>query len=550
MKFHDTFLSGLMTALLFAPVEYTSAFSPHYHHHHQQQIIRSIGSSSRPLTITTTCTVSQSIPARVSCSTCLFAAAVNKEKGTIQILMSDTGGGHRASANALRDAFDELYPGQIEVDIVDIFTDYGPFFPLNSFVPIYKIMAEYPILWDITYKSGATPLGLWFNELMLEIFCFEPFKECMSRASGNTDGRADMVVSVHPLTQDIPLKILNYLDSEGKSRTQGRTTPFATVVTDLGGAHPTWFNPGVDKCFVPSDALNRAARDRNVLPEQIVQYGLPIRRGFWSSSSEGGGVKSSSSAAAGGGGGQKNFWEDWLASMTGNNNNNINPRKETRSGSGAGKDKLRNTLGLKPNLPTVLIVGGGDGMGGIIPQAKAMGEKLSAKGAQDGKTYQMVVVCGNNQNAKQVLSSFDWGENVNVVVNGFVNNMDEWMRSSDVIVTKAGPGTIAEASICGLPCMLSSYLPGQEEGNVPFVQEAGFGTYSGNPVTIADTVSTWLSSPEMLSTMKEAALAAARPSATLDIAGDLATMLFDHKKKLAQTSSKSKQIDTNELVPQ
>lgn len=83
--------------------------------------------------------------------------------------MSDTGGGHRASANALRDAFDELYPGQIEVDIVDIFTDYGPFWPINAFVPIYKIMAEYPILWEITFKSGATPFGLWFNELVLEV---------------------------------------------------------------------------------------------------------------------------------------------------------------------------------------------------------------------------------------------------------------------------------------------------------------------------------------------------------------------------------------------
>ncbi len=103
--------------------------------------------------------------ATVPTSTSLFA----KEKGTIQILMSDTGGGHRASANALRDAFDELYPGQIEVDIVDIFTDYGPFFPINAFVPIYKIMAEYPILWEITFKSGATPFGLWFNELVLEV---------------------------------------------------------------------------------------------------------------------------------------------------------------------------------------------------------------------------------------------------------------------------------------------------------------------------------------------------------------------------------------------
>ena len=65
---------------------------------------------------------------------------------TIQILMSDTGGGHRASANALRDAFDTLHPGKIECDIVDIYTDYGPFWPFNWYVPAYKIMAEYSFL--------------------------------------------------------------------------------------------------------------------------------------------------------------------------------------------------------------------------------------------------------------------------------------------------------------------------------------------------------------------------------------------------------------------
>jgi hypothetical protein len=183
MKFHNTTtcLSGLMLSalLLLVPiiVEYTTAFSLTQHHHHQQHqhIIRS---SSCPITATRTTArniLQPTIPQHASYSTSssnkfttsLFA--IPKEKGTIQILMSDTGGGHRASANALRDAFDELYPGQIEVDIVDIFTDYGPFFPLNAFVPIYKIMAEYPILWEITYKSGATPLGLWFNELMLEV---------------------------------------------------------------------------------------------------------------------------------------------------------------------------------------------------------------------------------------------------------------------------------------------------------------------------------------------------------------------------------------------
>ncbi len=323
-----------------------------------------------------------------------------------------------------------------------------------------------------------------------------------------------MVVSVHPLTQDIPLKILNYLDTDGKSRTSGRTTPFATVVTDLGGAHPTWFNPGVDTCFVPSDALNKAARDRKVKPEQIVQYGLPIRRGFWGES--GGKVKASN---AGG-----NFFDNMMSGFTGGGETKKNPNDLP-------KNRMQIKLGLKEGLPTVLIVGGGDGMGGIIPQAKAMGKKLSQKSAEDGQTYQMVVVCGKNEDAQKVLSANDWGEGVNVEVKGFVNNMDEFMRSSDVIVTKAGPGTIAEASICGLPCMLSSFLPGQEEGNVPFVEDAGFGTYSGNPSKIAETVSTWLSSPEMLMNMKEAALEASRPSATVDIAKDLAAMLFEYKKK-------------------
>lgn len=164
---------------------------------------------------------------------------------TIQILMSDTGGGHRASANALRDAFDILYPGRIECDIVDIYTDYGPMWPYNEYVALYKLMAKYPITWDIFYHFGATDVGIWLNKFLLELFCFNSFKECMARPSGKTSRRADMVVSVHPLTQDIPLRIMAELDTDDVTRDpSARTTPFCTVVTDLGSAHPTWFNSG------------------------------------------------------------------------------------------------------------------------------------------------------------------------------------------------------------------------------------------------------------------------------------------------------------------
>ena len=77
--------------------------------------------------------------------------------------------------------------------------------------------------------------------------------------------------------------------------------------------------------------------------------------------------------------------------------------------------------------------------------------------------------------------------------------------------------------------LLSCFSPGQEEGNVPFVENSGFGKYSGDPKVIADTVCSWLNSPDKMKSMKAAALAAARPSATLDIAKDLAEIAFAKK---------------------
>lgn len=51
-----------------------------------------------------------------------------------------------------------------------------------------------------------------------------------------------------------------------------------------------------------------------------------------------------------------------------------------------------------------------------------------------------------------------------VLVKGFVSNMAEWMSACNVIVTKAGPGTIAEALICGLPIVLNGFIPCQARG--------------------------------------------------------------------------------------
>lgn len=412
----------------------------------------------------------------------------NDDVCTVQILMSATGGGHLASAIALEDALENLHPGKFQCDIVDIYTDYGPFWPYNDYVGMYKLMAEFPWTWDLFFRFGETEFGLALNQWMLDTFCYENFTKCIGRKFRSTAKRADMVVSVHPLCQDLPLKILSDLDASDDDRED--KTPFVTVVTDLGGAHKTWFHPAVDKCFVPSDALNQKAQSRGLnKSSQIVQYGLPIRKGFWP--------------------------------------------KENNSEADDDRNTVRANLGID-DIPTVLVVGGGDGMGGIVDIASALGKKLgssSSNNNNDKPEYQMVVVCGNNQEAQQKLNAVDWPKGVRVNVQGFVRNMDEWMKASDCLVTKAGPGTIAEASICGLPCMLFAYLPGQEEGNIPFVEDSGFGRYSSDPDEIGSTVTSWLKSPEKLESMKRAALSASRPFATIDIARDLAEIAFSTKKK-------------------
>jgi 1,2-diacylglycerol 3-beta-galactosyltransferase len=74
------------------------------------------------------------------------------------------------------------------------------------------------------------------------------------------------------------------------------------------------------------------------------------------------------------------------------------------------------------------------------------------------------------------------------MVYGFVQDMPDFMRAADVLITKAGPGTISEAFIAGLPMILYSRLPGQEDGNVGYVVDNGAGVWAPRPdAVVQDT---------------------------------------------------------------
>jgi 1,2-diacylglycerol 3-beta-galactosyltransferase len=273
----------------------------------------------------------------------------------------------------------------------------------------------------------------------------------------------DLVVSVHPLMQDVPLSIL---------RGMGRATPFVTVVTDYVSIHATWFDPGVDLCFVASEEAWDLALRAGLTERTLRLCGLPIRPSF---------------------------------------------SRERRS-----KPELRRVLGMEPHLPVVLLVGGGEGMGPVEQIARAVaGVLVSSRGTPSA---QLAVVCGWNERLYDDLRRSDWG--IPVSVNRYVENMAEWMHASDLIITKAGPGTIAEALIVGLPIVLSGHLPGQEEGNVPWVLKHRIGAYSEDPDDIAALVARWLG-PERqrLNDMSARARELGKPDAATEIVREIVTLL-------------------------
>jgi 1,2-diacylglycerol 3-beta-galactosyltransferase len=111
-------------------------------------------------------------------------------------------------------------------------------------------------------------------------------------------------------------------------------------------------------------------------------------------------------------------------------------------------------------------------------------------------------------------------------VYGFVDNMPELMSASDLVVTKAGPGTLAEAFIAGLPVIISSYIPGQEGGNVRYVLDHEAGAYATDPLEIARIVREWLEpGSKSLEQVVANAAALARPHAALAIARELYSMI-------------------------
>ena len=127
----------------------------------------------------------------------------------------------------------------------------------------------------------------------------------------------------------------------------------------------------------------------------------------------------------------------------------------------------REALGLDPNLPTILMMFGGEGSTKMLDILKRLNES--------DLQLQVIAICGKNKQLQADMHAMP--RRIPVHIEGFTREVPKFMRLADCFIGKPGPGSISEAVAMGLPVIVESNLwtlP-QERYNAVWVEEQGVG---------------------------------------------------------------------------
>jgi 1,2-diacylglycerol 3-beta-galactosyltransferase len=220
--------------------------------------------------------------------------------------------------------------------------------------------------------------------------------------------------------------------------------PIITVITDLGRVHEGWLIPEADAVVVPAREVYERARERGVPEERLRLLGHPIHPKF----------------------------EEVHAS----------------------KVELRKSLGLPADKTIALLMAGGEGGGKLLPTTLAL--------AKSKLPLHLVVVTGRNAALRQKLTELAPALPAPMTVLGYSHDVPALMRAADLLVTKAGPGTLAEASVAKVPVVVYDYIPGQERGNLDYVRTNGIGVVALTTADVVRSVERIVQNQERLAAMR------------------------------------------------
>lgn len=268
---------------------------------------------------------------------------------------------------------------------------------------------------------------------------------------------------VHVLEREQPDAVVctHFLPVEVLSPRRGNgrmRVPLYCVITDFT-AHPVWAFPHVDRYFVASEVVADELHGHGVPRERIEVAGIPV---------------------------------------------------DLRFASVLGRDAARARARLEPERPAVLVMGGGAGVGPLAELAGRLADLASQP--------QVVVVCGTNGRLRREVEALPAAREGRVRVLGFSREIDVLLEGCDVVVTKAGGLTCAEALIKRTPLVIFRPTPGQEVRNAEFLERGHAAVMAESIEDVEAGVTRWLSDRTALEAARAACGRLAHPDAAQVIA--------------------------------
>jgi processive 1,2-diacylglycerol beta-glucosyltransferase len=237
------------------------------------------------------------------------------------------------------------------------------------------------------------------------------------------------------------------------ARLGARVPPHTTVVTDFV-AHSQWIARHIDRYCVADPEVRHELIARGISAERILVTGVPVRPEF---------AEPVAPAAA------------------------------------------REALGLSMRAPVVLAMAGSQGELGRLPDvARAL--------AAMRRPLQGVVVAGHEPLLKAMLSRLTEGTTIRTL--GYAEDVRRLMAAADILVTKAGGMTLAEAMAAEAPLLLYGSLPGQERRNERFAARAGIALVARHHLELAPLLERAFDEPELLERLRARMRRLRRPDAT------------------------------------
>lgn len=320
----------------------------------------------------------------------------------ILIATETAGGGHLAAAAALDEAWRGLRPKDT-VERLDLVKLFSPLHKKVHAAGYEKLVARAPEVWGMIFTKTDDPKVAHRLNRIKALF---PSRARRRFENHISEFKPDVVLCTHYE----PVEALGQMRRKQKGKTK---PPFVvSVVTDFE-AHALWMDADVDLYSVAAEETKARLVARGATADNnIIATGIPIGAKFATK---------------------------------------VNARA------------VRKAMGLRDDLPTLLVLSGGFGMGPV-------GKILTALDKVTG-TFQTVVVCGRNEELRRDLAAQDRKHPTRVL--GFASNMHELMTVADLILTKPGGLTSSEALALGKPLFILDPIPGQEAANSDFLLERG-----------------------------------------------------------------------------